>query len=123
MWGVSYCGHEQLFKRHIEHRGELYKLDIRNEALAAACFVKIMLIDRMLLGNTDVTAMVAASVCLTMALTVLVAKIVGCTLPLLAKKLGFDPAVMASPFITTIVDALSLLIFFRIASMMLHLGV
>ena len=92
-------------------------------ALAAACFVKIMLIDRMLLGNTDVTAMVAASVCLTMALTVLVAKIVGCTLPLLAKKLGFDPAVMASPFITTIVDALSLLIFFRIASMMLHLGV
>ena len=47
-----------------------------------------------------------------MALTVLVAKVIGCVLPMLAKKVGFDPAVMASPFITTIVDALSLLIYF-----------
>ena len=54
-----------------------------------------------------------------MALTIFVAKCVGCTLPMLAKKLGFDPAVMASPFITTIVDALSLLIYFGIASAVL----
>ncbi len=90
-------------------------------ALAAVCFGKIMLVDRLLLGNTEVTVTVAAVVCLTMAMTVLVAKIVGCTLPMLAKKLGFDPAVMASPFITTIVDALSLLVYFGIASALLKL--
>ena len=90
-------------------------------ALAVACFGKIMLVDRLLLGNTDVTILVAAVVCLTMALTVLVAKIVGCTLPMFAKKLGFDPAVVASPFITTIVDALSLLVYFGIATALLHL--
>ena len=84
--------------------------------LAVACFVKIMLVDRLLLGNTEVTWLVAFVVCVTLALTVLVAKIIGCSLPLLAKKLGFDPAVMASPFITTIVDALSLLVYFGIAS-------
>ncbi len=90
-------------------------------ALAVACFAKIMLVDRLLLGNTDVTMLVAAVVCLTMAMTVLVAKIVGCTLPMFAKKLGFDPAVMASPFITTIVDALSLLVYFGIATALLKL--
>ena len=65
---------------------------------------------------------VAAVVCSTLVLTVLVAKIVGCTLPILAKRIGFDPAVMASPFITTIVDALSLLIYFQIACAVLHIG-
>ncbi len=89
--------------------------------LAILCFFKIMLIDRLLLANPDVTPLVAAVVCLTMAITVLCAKIVGCTLPMLAKKMGFDPAVMASPFITTIVDALSLLVYFGIATMLLHL--
>lgn len=88
-------------------------------ALAVLCFGKIMLIDKMMLGNNEITVIVAAAVCLTMAATVLVAKFVGCTLPMLAKRLGFDPAVMASPFITTIVDALSLLVFFAIASSML----
>ena len=87
--------------------------------LAAVCFAKLMLIDRLLLRNSEVTLMVATVVCTTMALTVLVAKIVGCSLPLFAKKLGFDPAVMASPFITTIVDALSLLVYFGIASAIL----
>ena len=87
--------------------------------LAVACFVKIMLVDRLLLGNNEVTWLVAFVVCVTLALTVLVAKIIGCSLPLLAKKLGFDPAVMASPFITTIVDALSLLVYFGIASALL----
>ena len=87
--------------------------------LATACFAKIMLIDRLLLGNTDITWLVALVVCVTMASTVLVAKLIGCTLPIIAKRLGFDPAVMASPFITTIVDALSLLVYFGIASWLL----
>ncbi len=61
-----------------------------------------------------------AVLCLTLAVTVVIAKFVGCTLPLLAKRLGFDPAVMASPFITTIVDALSLLVYFLFAKTLLH---
>ena len=89
--------------------------------LAAACFVKIIVVDRIIFANTSVTVFVALVVCLTMAVTVLVAKMIGCTLPMLAKKIGFDPAVMASPFITTIVDALSLLVYFGIASAVLHL--
>ncbi len=88
-------------------------------ALAAMCFGKIMLVDRLLLGNTDITALTAFVVCFTMALTVLIAKLIGCTLPMCARKLGFDPAVMASPFITTIVDALSLLVYFNIAQSLL----
>ena len=88
-------------------------------ALAAACFLKILLVDRLLMGNEDVSIMVALVVCITMALTVLVAKVIGCTLPMLAKKIGFDPAVMASPFITTIVDALSLLIYFGTAILLI----
>ena len=88
-------------------------------ALACLCFAKIMLFDRMLLGNTDITALTAFVVCFTMAVTVLIAKLVGCTLPMAAKQIGFDPAVMASPFITTIVDALSLLVYFGIASALL----
>ena len=87
--------------------------------LSVACFGKIMLVDRMLLGNTGVTPLVALVVCLALLLTVVIAKLVGCSLPMLAKKLGFDPAVMASPFITTIVDALSLLIYFFIATRLL----
>ncbi len=87
--------------------------------LSAACFAKIMLVDCLLLGNSEITWVVALVVCVTMALTVLVAKLIGCTLPIVAKKLGFDPAVMASPFITTIVDALSLLVYFGIASWLL----
>ena len=86
--------------------------------LAAANFVKLMLLDRMVFGN-PITITVAAVICLTLVCTVFAAKIVGCMLPLLAKKIGFDPAVMASPFITTIVDALSLLIYFRFASFLL----
>lgn len=87
--------------------------------LAAACFGKIMLVDWLLLGNSDVTLLVAFVVCATMVLTVVVAKVIGCTLPMIAKKLSFDPAVMASPFITTIVDAVSLLVYFEIATILL----
>ena len=63
--------------------------------------------------------LVAAVICVTMALTVLAAKVIGAILPMVAKKLGMDPAVMASPFITTIVDALSLLVYFGVANMLL----
>lgn len=87
--------------------------------LAAANFVKLMLVDRMLFGNTMLTLPVALVICCTMVFTILCAKLVGCSLPLLAKKIGFDPAVMASPFITTIVDAISLLIYFQFASHLL----
>ena len=85
----------------------------------AVCFIKIILIDKMMLGNDEVTVTVAFVVCATMAVTILVAKIIGCTLPMIANKLGFDPAVMSSPFITTIVDALSLLVYFGFATAIL----
>ncbi len=88
-------------------------------ALAIVCFGKIWLVDRLLLGNSDITLMVDAVVCLALFVTVLSAKLVGAVLPLLAKALNLDPAVMASPFITTIVDALSLLVYFLFASMIL----
>lgn len=88
-------------------------------ALSVVCFAKVMLVDGLLFGNESVTFMVAFAVSLTMCLTVVIAKLIGCTLPLIAKKIGFDPAVMSSPFITTIVDALSLLIYFAIATAIL----
>ena len=88
-------------------------------ALGIVCFVKIWLIDRLLMGNTDITLMVDAVVCLTLAVTVVLAKLVGCSLPMVAKVLHMDPAVMASPFISTIVDAVSLLVYFLFAKMLL----
>ncbi len=88
-------------------------------ALGLVCFGKIWLIDRMLMGNESITLMVDAVVCLTLAVTVICAKIVGCSLPILAKAVHLDPAVMASPFISTIVDALSLLVYFLFAQMLL----
>lgn len=87
--------------------------------LASACFVKLLVVDRLLLRNTSVTPFVMLVVCLTMACTVLVAKIIGCVLPMCARKMNLDPAVMASPFITTIVDAVSLLVYFTIANTVL----
>ncbi len=80
--------------------------------LAAANFVKLMLVDR-------VDILIAIVICLTLIVTVILAKLVGCVLPLLAEKVHFDPAVMASPIITTIVDAMALIIYFNIASAML----
>ena len=90
-------------------------------SLGLVCFGKVMLIDRLLMHNPEVTVSVALVVCLTMAATILCAKLVGCTLPIIAKLVRLDPAVCASPFITTIVDALSLLIYFAIASSLLKL--
>lgn len=83
--------------------------------LSVANFAKMMLLDQVGLS-------VSLVVCLTLVVTVTIAKITGCTLPIVAKRIGFDPAVMASPFITTIVDALSLIVYFNFASMLLHLG-
>jgi len=85
-------------------------------ALGIATFVKMLLIDNLMLGNDAVTVNISAVVSFTLIVTIIVAKLVGCLLPLLAQRLGLDPAVMASPFITTIVDALSLLIYLGIAS-------
>lgn len=83
--------------------------------LSAAYFIKLMAFDK-------VGMSVALVVCLTLVAAIAIAKMIGCTLPVLAKRMGFDPAVMASPFITTIVDALSLLIYFAIATRVLHLS-
>ena len=87
--------------------------------LGAANFAKMLLVDRTLMHNPDVTIAVAAVVSATLVLTVICAKAVGCTLPMVAEKIGIDPAVMAAPFITTVVDALSLLIYFAIATRVL----
>ena len=82
--------------------------------LAAANFLRLTLVNRIALPYAIV-------ICVTLIVVVILAKLVGCSLPMFAKKLKLDPAVMASPFITTIVDALSLLLYFRIASLLLHL--
>ena len=88
-------------------------------ALAAVCFAKVWFIDHLLFGNDRITLMVDLVVCCAMCVTVILAKIVGCLLPIGAKAIRLDPAVMASPFITTIVDAVSLLVYFLFAKMLL----
>ena len=90
-------------------------------ALAFVCFIKIWTVDHLLFGNDNITLMVDLVVCLALAVTVVVAKIVGCMLPIAAKAIKLDPAVMASPFISTIVDALSLLVYFMFAKMLLNI--
>ena len=89
--------------------------------LAVCSFGKVLLVDRLIMGNTDVSLMVSLVLSLTLVVTIIMAIFVGCTLPMLAKKLGFDPAVMASPFITTIVDALALLVYFGFATLILKI--
>ena len=83
--------------------------------IAAATFLKVYFIDGFVMGTENVSLVVSLVVALTLCVTVIAAKLIGCVLPLLAKKMGFDPAVMASPFITTLVDAISLLVYFGIA--------
>ena len=87
--------------------------------LGVANFLKLILIDKMLLNNTAITYTVALVICLTIFMIVVVAKLIGCTLPIITKKIGFDPTVVASPFITTIVDALGLMVYFKIATYVL----
>ena len=88
-------------------------------ALAAVCFLKIWFVDNLLLGNSDITLMIDVVVCIALLVTVLLAKLVGAVLPMAAKALKLDPAVMASPFITSIVDAVSLLVYFMVAKLLL----
>lgn len=88
--------------------------------LSVVNFVKIILLDNLIM-NGEISYLVAFVVSLTILATVVFAKIVGCLLPIGAKKIGLDPTVMASPFITTLVDAVSLLIYFTIASSLLSL--
>ena len=90
-------------------------------SLVSINFIKLFFIDNMLLHNFD-TGKELLEICVvsaTLFFAILVAKIIGCSLPILAKKIGFDPAVMASPLITTIVDAISLIIYFLMASAIL----
>ena len=83
--------------------------------LAIACFAKLQLIDRLLFRFDGYDIITSAVVALALFITIIIAKFVGCILPLLAKKIKLDPAVVASPFITTIVDALSLILYCSIA--------
>ena len=90
-------------------------------ALAVVCFAKIWVVDHLMMGNQNITLMVDLVVCLALCVTVVLAKMVGCMLPMAAKAVKLDPAVMASPFISTIVDALSLLVYFMFAKMLLNI--
>ena len=89
--------------------------------LAAVNFVKMLLVDNLLLGNPDVDYTIALIVSLAIVFTVMFAKVVGSFLPILAEKIGLDPAVVATPLITTISDAVSLLIYLEIAKVFLHI--
>ena len=89
--------------------------------LAAVNFVKMLLVDNLLLGNSDVDYTIALIVSLAIVFTVMFAKVVGSFLPMLAEKIGLDPAVVATPLITTISDAVSLLIYLEIAKVFLHI--
>ena len=89
--------------------------------LGVVTFLKVMLIDGMLFGNPDVTPLVSLVVALSLSVTIIVAKLFGASLPLFAKRIGLDPAVMASPLITTLVDAISLVVYFLVASLVLQI--
>ena len=89
--------------------------------LGVVNFGKILLVDGWMLQNDEITVGIALVVSLTLVVTIIVAKIIGCSLPMIAKTLKLDPAVMASPFITTIVDVVSLLVYFWIASSILNI--
>ena len=89
--------------------------------LGVVTFLKVVFIDGMLLGNSEITYTVALVVALSLALTIISAKLFGAMLPIFAKKIGLDPAVMASPLITTLVDALSLVVYFLVASWILNI--
>ena len=90
-------------------------------ALGVVTFAKVLLIDGMLLGNAAIDPTVSLVVALSLSFTIIVAKIIGAALPLAAKKIGLDPAVMASPLITTLVDAISLIIYLVCASNVMNI--
>lgn len=90
-------------------------------SLAVVNFGKMLLLDGMILHNESVTVLVAATVSLSIVFIVMFAKVVGSTLPILAEKIGVDPAVMANPLISTVTDAVSLLIYIYVAKLILHI--
>lgn len=90
-------------------------------SLAMVNFIKMLLLDGMLLHNSSITITVAATVSISVVFIVMFAKVVGCTLPILAEKIGVDPAVMANPLISTLTDAVSLLIYILVARLILHI--
>ena len=90
-------------------------------SLAVVNFVKMLLVDSWLLHNANVTVLAAATVSLSIVFIVMFAKVVGAMLPLMAEKLGLDPAVMANPLISTVTDAVSLLIYIYIAKLILNI--
>jgi len=109
-----------------EPRDVLFVLwkELRVSILCGVClsvvnFGKMFLLDKLILGNNDITVMLALTVSATVLFVVIFAKLVGCSLPMLAEKIGIDPAVMPSPLITTLTDAVSLLIYLAIARMLL----
>ncbi|MDE6767905.1 MAG: magnesium transporter, partial [Eubacterium sp.] len=89
--------------------------------LAVVNFLKIWFIDRTLLGMSDITLKVDLVISFTLIIEIVFAKMVGCAFPILAKKLKLDPAVISSPFITTVMDALSLLVYFGLATAILRI--
>ena len=89
--------------------------------LGVAAIGKVMLVDNLLMQNPEVTIFVALVVGVTLFATIVAAKLIGCALPLIAKKTGLDPAVMASPLITTLIDTVSLLVYFYFASLILSI--
>lgn len=90
-------------------------------SLASINFVKILLVDKLIMGVEGITLKVDFVISLTLFVEIIFAKMIGCTLPIFAKKLKFDPAVMSSPFITTIIDAVSLLVYFAFATAILKI--
>ena len=98
---------------------ELYVGMLCATALALAAFLKVAFLDRYLTANAEITYTVAFTVAAALALTTVVSKLIGASLPILAKLIGIDPAVMASAFITTLIDALSLVLYFFIARALL----
>lgn len=109
--------------------GDLWRVMIKEITVGVMCglslgvcaFLKVILIDRLLTGNEAVTVTVALSVAIAIAVSVIVSKLIGAILPILTKKIGLDPAVMASPIITTVVDAISLILYFIVARFTLGL--
>ncbi len=89
--------------------------------LGIAAVGKVMLVDNLIMNNPEVTVFVALVVGITLFATIVSAKIIGCILPLLAKRVGLDPAVMASPLITTLIDTVSLLVYFYFATLILNI--
>ena len=96
---------------------DIFKVVFKEFRVAIVCSVVLAICNFITIDGVSTT--IALTVCATLMVTIVIAKSIGCTLPMIAKKIGFDPAVMASPFITTIVDACSLLVYFSIAQLIL----